>query len=295
LSTPFLLTSHGWSASKWVAYALNLHPDITCGHSSAALLADDTAHQDDNLAPLIPGLRAGYTRRQSVALSEIYAALSAKAPARFTGTVHTYRLRDLPVQAQHFPPAPGIPVMNLVRHPLDLVVSGAGQFDTLFRTDLNELAWTVRKLVDLGLDLVETICKRHGLAPGGHAVLCFFSACVVLGSLRLDLDAEAHVRAGPWDYKGPVRMEAVTQDRAAFAALVHGLTGIEATPDYLDVVFAQSRINRHDRGPARDRWATLAPWQREAFAAFLSRFDLQAPYEAMGYEFRFLESVAAHG
>lgn len=293
MSAPFILTCHGWSASKWVAYALNLHPDIACGHSSAALLADDTCHQDDNLGPLIPGLRAGYTRRQSVPLADIYAGLSAQKPARFTGTVHTYRLRDLPIQAARFPPAPGIRVMNLVRHPLDLVISGAGQFRALFQTDLNELAWTVSKLVDQGLDLVEAICDRHGRAPGERDELCFFSACIVLGSLRLDIDAEAKVRDGPWAYLGPVCMEDVTTNPVAFAKLVKALTGTRADTSYLSAVFAQTRINRHAR--MRAGWETLAPWQREAFAAFFDRFDLRAAYEAMGYEFRFLDRVPAYG
>jgi len=299
-SPPFLVACHGWSASKWVAHALNRHPEIACGHSSSGALAGDAAHQDDNLAPLIPALRAGYLRRQQAPMTDTYAALSAAKPARFTGTVHTYRLRDLPVQADRFSPPPGMPVLNLVRHPLDLVISGAGQFQALFRADLNEFAWTLNKIRDQGLEIIERICGRHRLAPGDYDVLCFFGACVVLGSLRLELEAEDAVRAGPWDYRGTVRMEDVTTSPAAFARMVTDLTGAPELADrgYLNAVFRQSPINRHRRqtgGCPPDRWAALAPWQREGFAAFFEHFALRAPYEAMGYHFRFLDRVRADG
>ena len=40
-SNYFIITSHGWSGSNWLAYNLNLHPQITCGHSGAAIIAGD--------------------------------------------------------------------------------------------------------------------------------------------------------------------------------------------------------------------------------------------------------------
>lgn len=292
-STKFILASHGWSASKWVAHALNRHDQIACGHSSAAVLAAEAGDYDPQITKMLPALRQGYVGRQTQPIADRYAALAALKPAPILGTVHTYRLRDLPSQAARFPPESPYVVMNLVRHPLDLVISGAGQFETLFRADLNELAWTLRKVVDQGLEIVEDIASRHGLMPGDH--VAFFGAAVVLGSLRLDLDASL----AAWDYRGTVRMEDVTQDRRAFAKMVATLTDRDDldTPAYLDAVFDQGAMNRHAAKGAVRNWEALAPWQQETFAAFFKKFALRAPYEAMGYDFSFLdtEEGSVHG
>ncbi len=294
----FIVTCHGWSASKWVAYALNRHPDIACGHSSAAILAEDPGLFDaTGLKQHIPALRQGYLGRQGRPMAEVYAALAAQKPARYVGTVHTYRLRDLPRQAARFAPPPGsVRTLNLIRHPLDLVVSGYGQFQDLFQIDLKEFHWTLGKIVTEGLDIIEPLCERHGIAPGAYDTVCFFGACVVLGSLRLDLDAEAMIKADsdrPWGYQGIVRTEDVTAAPAAFADMLDRLIGRPglATPDYLDAVFRQGRINVHNQSAARSttqRWQNLQDWQRDGFRAFLTRFDLRPAYERFGYDFDFL-------
>lgn len=297
----FIITCHGWSASNWLAAALQSHPKITCGHSAAAIPAEDPKVFDGpGMKAQLPRLRKGYLQRQSRPIDAVYADLARQHPAPHIGTVHTYRLRDLPVQASQFAPQSGpYRVLNLIRHPLDLVVSGYGQFRDLFAIDLNEFSWTLAKIVDQGLDIVETICDRHGLRPGEYDVLCFFGACVVLGSLRLDLDALAKLQApgnkadpAPWQYLGMVRMEDITRDPNALASLVTRLTGQPELADesYLQQVFRQGRINTHNPEAAdstHQRWTDLNDWQREAFLAFLQHFDLRSAYEKLGYSFAF--------
>lgn len=296
----FVVTSHGWSASNWLAYVLNAHPEITCAHSSAAIVASDRGIFDgEGLKSALPALRKGYVQRQNRPFAAVYDEIEAAHPAPFVGTVHTYRLRDLPVQSQRFgSPDTEIPLVNLVRHPLDLVVSGYGQFRDLFRIDLNEFAWTLRKLVDQGLDLVEDICRRHDKQPGDYEVVCFLGACVVLGSLRLDVDALAAIRdaghASRWDYRGVVKMEEMTEVPAVVAGLIERLTGRSDLADtsYLETVASLGHINRHNQAARRgtaERWADLEAWQQEGFRLFLQRFALQGPYTDMGYSFDFLE------
>lgn len=296
----FIVTCHGWSASNWLAYALNSHEAISCAHSSAAILADDPSIFDgDGLKKSIPALRKGYIQRQNRPISEVYDAIESARPARYIGTVHTYRLRDLPVQSSRFGnPQNAFPVVNLVRHPFDLVVSGYGQFRDLFPIDLNEFAWTLRKVVDQGLEIVEDVCNKHGRRPGDFEEVCFFGACVVLGSLRADLDALESIRSaepgGPWNYRGAVKMEEVTQSGKTLADLIERLTGEPglATAEYLERVASFDRINRHNRSAPRgrlERWNDLEEWQRDGFKRFLDHFDLRRPYSELGYEFAFME------
>lgn len=295
----FIVTCHGWSASNWLAYSLNRHPDITCGHSSAAIPAEDPSIFDkDGLKAHIPQLRKGYVQRQTRPMAEIYAELHAHKTAPYAGTVHTYRLRDLPVQQEAFPdPGQRFRTVNLVRHPLDLVISGYGQFQDLFKIDLNEFSWTLNKVVHLGLDIIDPLCDRHGIAPGEYDTLCFFGACVVMNSLALDLDALQQIRKtsdSPWDLRGIVRMEDVTRDPDTLAELIERLTGQAglASADYLDNVYRQGRINVHNHSASdttEHRWHELADWQKQAFATFLRRFDLQPAYEEYGYDFSFTD------
>jgi hypothetical protein len=214
----FIVTSHGWSASNWVAHSLNLNRNITCAHSSAAIIADNPGLYDgEGLRQHLGDFRRGYVERQNRSIDELYDDLQQRLPAPLVGTVHTYRLRDLPVQESRFGSAHRqYRTVNLVRHPLDLVISGYGQFRKLFRIDLNEYAWTLRKIVDQGLDIAEAICNRHGLVPGDYDVLCFLGACVTLGSLKLDIDALGRIKENQgnrWGYRGTARMEDVTRSR----------------------------------------------------------------------------------
>ena len=298
----FIVTCHGWSASNWLAYVLNAHDDISCAHSSAAIVAQDPAIFDgEGLKEKISVLRKGYVQRQNRPLAEVYDEIAKAHSAPYVGTVHTYRLRDLPVQHKRFG-APGqtMRVANLVRHPLDLVISGYGQFKDLFPIDLNEFAWTLRKIVDQGLEIVEDVCGRHNRRPGDFDEICFFGACVVLGSLKLDLDALDEIRdagaSSPWDYRGVVKMEEITRSPEVLAGLIEELTdeaGL-ASPAYLQKVASQGRINRHNRkapDSTAERWSGLQDWQKEAFSRFLDHFGLRAPYAEFGYGFEFLDEL----
>ncbi|BDW96369.1 hypothetical protein MACH10_20540 [Thalassospira tepidiphila] len=311
----FIVASHGWSASNYVAHVLNLHPQIACAHSSAAILAEDKAMFDgDNLRQLIPELRKGYLARQQLGLEDRYSTLetqvaelgshlSNNAQTKWLGTVHTYRMRDLPVQLEKFEFSCGrkYQLVNLVRHPLDLVVSGFGQFLDLFKVDINEYAWSLNKIIAVrnGIDFVEKAVEDTEYKPGDYEVICFASACAVLGSLRLDVDATEKLtvyEGAPFDYLGPVLMEDIISSPEAVARLAYLLTSgqAEISDSYLEDVAGVKKVNRHNHASPDGtlaRWGMLPPWQKKLFANFFSHFELRTPYENMGYNFDFLAEI----
>src|ERR1041384_1183508 len=131
----FIVTSHGWSASNWVAHSLDLHPEIICSHSArnASAGAPDL---HDNLKFDLGRMHAGYVNRQGRPIDESYNEIEQMGDGKYYGSVHLYRLRDLPVLHEKFGPSSrNFSVMNLVRHPVNLVWSGYGQFKDLFRYD----------------------------------------------------------------------------------------------------------------------------------------------------------------
>lgn len=294
----FIVTSHGWSASNWLAYSLNLNRYITCAHSSAAIIANDpNVFAQGGLRKRIPELRRGYQQRQNRSLRDIYADIQTKQPSPFVGTVHTFRLRDLPIQQNRFSfDDVSYKTVNLVRHPLDLVVSGYGQFKELFLIDIHEFSWTLNKIIREGHDIVSKVCEKHRFNPGDFDKLCFFGACVVLGSLRDDLDALSKIEQennSPWNFVKTVKMEEITQEPKCLEELIESLTGCTGlvSKNYLCEVFDQGKINIHNQDAPSgvpNRWRQLEDWQRDAFKLFLQKYSLQDAYEAYGYCFEFL-------
>ena len=297
----FVVTSHGWSASHWLAFNLSRHPLIACVHSSAALPADRDEPYDvsDLLArkdftrifAMIAQFRAGYGARGVIRPGDLYRPMESQCDARLLGSVHTFRLRDLPAMGANLDPQDrDLRIVNLIRHPVNLVNSGAGQFELTFRLDLNELQWITRRIVETGLEVFERIAARHSLYPGDPEVLSFFGACVTLKGLAADFVArDTLVGQGLATYAGSIRQEDVTRDPAVFGDLVHrlGAGAVDCPQAYLREVFADPRRNIHNPRvrptDAAALFADWAPWQQEAFAFCLDFFGLRSFYQAEGY------------
>lgn len=300
----FLVTSHGWSASNWLAYVLQLHPKISCTHSARNVIACDKDLQSDtNLKRHLGRLHTGYFSRQNQALDSSYDEIEALGNTRYLGSVHRFRLRDIPVVFERFGPFQReYRVMNLVRHPVTLVWSGYGQFQNLFRYDINELHWTLGKVLGHAREFAFDLGRRYDLMLGDYEVLAFLAAAVVLGSLRLDLDAmEAVCELPNIDYRGHVQMEKVTRDPAILKEVICKLCGPElsVTPGYLQNAFNAGQINRHRRDnhqlSPEERWSTFNNWQRETFLHFMDYFNIGEPHEAMGYDLSFVRESSTGG
>ncbi|MCM2131849.1 hypothetical protein [Larsenimonas rhizosphaerae] len=305
----FVIACHGWSASNYVSYVLNQHPSISCAHSSAAILSNDKSIFDgDGLKKSIPALRSGYLKRISESIDCRYDALEKEVGTIesgsncFLGTVHTYRMRDLPEQLINHEIKYIYPVWNLVRNPFDLVISGYGQFLDLFQIDINEYAWSLNKLVRVegAIQAVEKAASLGGKAPGDYQIICFASACAVLGSLELDIKAINEISGNgkiPFDYRGIIRMEDIIGNDNGFSEFISDLSGgnIFSTEEYRKKIRGIGKINRHHRsapdGSAK-RWEQLSIWQKELFIYFFSHFELRGFYESIGYDFSFLDAGA---
>jgi hypothetical protein len=290
----FIVTSHGWSASNWVAHSLNLHPDIVCSHSARNALADDTS-MHENLKQDLTHMHTGYVSRQGQKIDTSYDAIEKMGEGKYYGSVHLYRLRDLPVVYQKFGDfSRQFSVMNLVRHPVNLVWSGYGQFKDLFRYDINELHWTLGKVLNESREFVFSIGNKYQLNLGDFENLAFIGAACVLGSLRIDLNALEQVKKIPQiHFNGYLQMEKVTGDPEEYKKFISTLLpGIELTENYISSVFSTGAINKHKHDAKKitvdERYATWSDWQKEVFLFYFNKYDLRNEYEKLGYDFSFL-------
>ena len=292
----FIVTSHGWSASNWVAHALNLHKDIVCSHSARNALANDKDLQsNENLKVHLNSLHTGYVARQEKNIDGSYDEIERMDEGKYFGSVHLYRLRDLPVvYAKYGNFKREFSLMNLVRHPVNLVWSGYGQFKDLFRYDINELHWTLGKVLNESREFVFSIGNKYELNLGDFENLAFIGAACVLGSLRKDLDAVEKVKVIPQiHFNGYLQMEQVTTDPEAYKKFVATLLpGITPDQNYMDAVFSTGAINKHKHDSKKitfaERYASWADWQKEVFMFYFNKYDLRKEYENYGYDFSFL-------
>ncbi|MDP6934053.1 MAG: hypothetical protein QGG40_14105, partial [Myxococcota bacterium] len=120
----FIVTSPGYTATKWLAWALDQHPEIHCTHSAGVEPTDG----DYSLAELNLLVEEKFRVRDSTPLETFLARIERDAlTAPCIGNVHRYNLTSLRRNQRRFPLEGDVHVVNLVRHPVTWVASGTAQ------------------------------------------------------------------------------------------------------------------------------------------------------------------------
>ena len=302
----FLIASHGWSGSYWLAHVLHAQPGIACVHSSAALPADaadpyslDAILEKGTLADVYARLevfRNGYRDRATRRPSELCDDVAERFPeAALVGSVHTFRMRDLSNAFDDLGAAglheDAISVANLLRHPVTLVQSGYGQFRDSMGIDLNEHAWVARRVIETDLHGFEAISARHGVRPGTFDALSFLGACCALVGPARDFGAaQSLAERADVRWLGHMQMERIVSEPDHLAAWIDRLSGgaLQMSPEGLAAMNSGSGRNRHNRasggGTVEEVLAGWSDWQRDVFIHCLDLFALRAPYAEAGYD-----------
>jgi len=292
----FIVTCHGWSASNWIAHSLNMNKNIICTHSARNVIAQSINLQSNkNLKENINELHRGYLNRQNRSMDIIYDEIEGKGDAKYYGSVHVLRMRDLPVINEKFGASKRFfKVANIIRNPIDLVWSGYGQFKDLFRYDINELSWTTGKIVRQALEFVNYIGKKYDIFIGDFDNLAFIGACSILESLRFDIEAYPKVkRMENIEFVGTYKMEEITSDKKKFIDFFIGLGLNDILCDeYINEVFSTGIINKHKNDNKKitplERYNEFLPWQKEVFNYFLTLNNIKYDYEKFGYDLAFI-------
>ncbi len=287
----FIVCAHGWSGSRWLAHVLHKHPDILCTHSAWNRLADSSVFDDKDMHGFARQRKQGWGARDQCT-DDTLRAIHQHGSASAYGCVHTYRLHDF-LDRLPSPDKAEVPfrLANLVRHPVDLVLSGMGEFRALYDFDVvilyRNVARIFRRLESFYWDFAE----KHDLNLADLDTIAFCNAARAPYNLRKDLDTHAALdRDVAW-----FRMEDLTGDRSYFADAASTLTSgrIEITDDYLHQVFDTGAVNRHrsDGRPATtaEKYARLAHWQRELLDLTITDSGIRPAYERMGYDFSFMD------
>ncbi|MBO6657188.1 MAG: hypothetical protein JJ934_09845 [Pseudomonadales bacterium] len=281
----FMVTSHGWSASKWLAAALNKHPEVTCVHSVGSVLPDEkeSEYEDELHADLADmGATLG---RQNQSLKEHFDSIVEKQDRRIIGSVHRYRLRDLPRLLQGGETYP-FQLANLIRHPVTLVNSGQGEFTTLAEMS-DETRKEIQTFFENQRQYYLDLQRKYDLDLEDWSVLSFLAAAQHQFVLVHDQTCVKGV--------ANVCMERVTTEPELFRSMIEALSKktLVADDDYINGVFNMGNVNRHtnDRKitTPEERFELWNDWQREAYKHFMEQSGIDTVYSQVGYDFSFVK------
>lgn len=280
----YMVTSHGWSASKWLAAALNKHPEVTCVHSVGAVLPDEEeAEYEDQLHAELADMGATLGR-QNQSLKEHFDSIVAKQYRLAIGSVHRYRLRDLP-RLLNGGETYEFQLANLVRHPVTLVNSGQGEFTTLAELS-EETRNEIRMFFDNQRPYYLALKEKYDLDLEDWSVLSFLAAAQHQFVLVHDQTCVKGVANIP--------MEKVTAEPEYFGSVLAALSKNRIKPDanYINSVFDMGNVNRHtsDRKivTPQERYESWDEWKREAFRYFMKQSGIDSVYSQVGYDFSFV-------
>jgi len=271
----FLVTSQGYTATKWAAWALNSHPLIFCNHwlggkaSDSPLTLGDLRTLYPNQEPMESdaGLQGFLSklRHEAFGESKVYA-----------GNVGGYCIRELDAFYKQKKHEDGLRTVNIIRHPIQWVASGVNMW-----TKQCKAKPSIQEMEDRHMEENRETYARLGVPekpePSARA-FCFLSGEM----MELAYDASV-----PWAKH--YRMEDITRDRQAFAGMVRDLTGLDVSKDgeYLERVFSKDPINYHNPHKAQDpeeqfrRWA---PWQRRVYQYWMEKSGIRPLYEGFRYD-----------
>ncbi|HEY0834713.1 MAG TPA: ankyrin repeat domain-containing protein [Azospirillum sp.] len=280
----FIVTSHGRTASYWLAATLHGHPDVVCLHSMQPLPEFDygrNLEHTENRASLEETWAA--LSHYDPTVDELFDAIEKNGgPAKLYGCVHSYILTHLIAKCRETPPRRFYTVINLVRHPVS-------RCHSFFRRLLSEWEqsetsrghWYQMFQSSFHQSIAAKIPDDAGGATEDEKV-AFVCALV-------DLMAEAGELT--WNFLH-VPMERLVTDPSYFAWFLSRLSGgtVQAFPDYIDAVFRRGRLNAiatREYLPVEE-FATWKPWQRALFRETAQGWGFAHAYERFGYDMAFV-------
>jgi hypothetical protein len=193
----------------------------------------------------------------------------------FAGNVGAYSalvLRDKMIECR---PDEIPPIANILRYPVDWVMSGAYQ-------TMNIAIHSPDHQEDLDGIRIGYPRRFKEIVPSNPTLLDK-AFCRMCGELS-DLAEEAEL---PWGNN--FRMEDVTSNGTEFARMVKHLTGLDVSRDeeYLSRVFGRGVVHRHNPGQVKypqDQLPLWQPWQRRVFLVEMQEHGLIPIYTQLGYD-----------
>ncbi len=291
----FFIGSRGFCGTRWLASALNLHPQIYATHSLGPHNKLREEYTDREILENSAESVRNHRKDPVVVLAQRAAAHQGTDLPQFLGNVHGYPLEQLVRHIRTYGGRLGRSrVANLVRHPVDWVASGTANwrhqssFSIFARKAMIESlnrSGTLSHPHDL-YDHVLDLSRRHDFDLMDWNNLAFVYCCETLRFISLDLELARRIKV-------PVfRMEAITQNPIELTVLIGYITGARIIPgeEFHRVVEQLGVRNSHrrERRTLEQTWDGWAEWQRELFRHCLALSKLGGSCAELRYDLSFV-------
>jgi hypothetical protein len=276
----FAVTSHGVSATRWLAFVLASHPKVFVahGHFSVDSIVGGGFQQErakDDAAALSMG-NAARELYDSKGIADVFAAYRRVKPdAAAYGNVHSYTLQILKQQLAASGDIPGFAIANLVRHPVSYIeshvslVHKAERYPEVYESYSSDL---FPKALQEYRELFLADC------PDFREFLAFAVSCYSALNVARDLGEDGYRH---------FRMETLTADASVLGDFCKSLTGFDYDPQQLGSFVAAGAINRHRKGASSTDpvaiYGAWPAWKRDIAAMMISAPALKR-FEGAGYD-----------
>ncbi len=285
----FFITSIGRAASYWLAWSLSQHPDIVCSHGDHYIPRYIDVSRYQSFYD-IPETETGDTegsegkRISDILLSDYLDLHQQYGEAKVYGNVHGCILSTLIQRIQSEKLQRKIVVANLIRNPVDQIIS----FDKRHRFDASRsndyLAMRMSRLQG-HTDIVAKVQSKFDIDFENHNNLLFMSAVAETAILQKDILNDRFIH---------VPSELITGSRQAFSSffsIFQKYSDLTIEESYLDRVFAGGRMNYSTKEsvPSAQAFEALQEWQQYAIRICLSD-DVVDRYVELGYDLSYFRT-----
>lgn len=284
----FLITSHGNTASLWLAAALNQYPEVFCTHAyDYPFPADGIEPRELSGAEHVKRIGATKKRFFQLSLAEFLHEMQSVAKKPIIGNVHAYTfgrlLPKLDVLPYRF--RQRLIIFNMVRHPITRVNS---MFKMFFIPDgVHPDHFLEKDFVSRCQHLRDYLDQHYPGMEYNPLVKAFFIALLALEDITRDV-----VLANHHGVKN-ISFERVTGDGEYFTELLNRIVNpykaLEL--DRARAVFRDTpKINKHNENQnhsAEAQYRAWEPWQRDLYHYVTRRMYMQEVYAEYGYELAF--------
>ncbi len=246
----FSVVSYGYSASRWLAYALSLNPDAFVSHgtyeiNSLYLCSDEKERENEKSGERLDPLTRGRAdlALKSLTIDALYQKYKQYAPNKLAyGNVHTYVPRELFYKENW--QALGLNIFHLTRHPIDFLQSHTA--GVIQAEQVSELHQHYSQFFELFKSRFPHVIQQPWFDETHSHQRAFILSCYTLFNLAQDLR-----RYG--GFMKSIKMEELTQSPLHLHSTCEALTGLEYSINELTTWSNKGKLNQHQVGKTSNR------------------------------------------
>jgi hypothetical protein len=286
----FLITSHGQTATLWLAAVLNSHPSIFCSHAYSyppigaepreLTIQEDLQRQKD-----------ASQRFWNLSLSDFFSELEHHSCKDIIGNVHgfTYgylapKLDQLPKQIKQH-----LEILNLLRHPVSRLMSMVRNW--IKEEEQHQVVdFVAHDFTHRCTHILDFLIQRHQNIDLEHAQHKTF----IVGLLAIE-DITRDAMLAKKHCIPNLQFEQITSDTTCLLNILKRISGgsLSKKDRNLANIINIQQINQHNsrtKTSVQNQYEQWQPWQKHAFQFIMTRNDVGRFYINEGYDLSFLHA-----